>query len=109
MIHVFCGIERWPTFVVVFDGFFYPLRDCFNGIGDVLEEVLVFLGDRIEFCQIQLNYVDWTLQDAKRKIEILGSRGIPVMVMEPLRGEKLTDLGEEKETGDGSLSPATAL
>ena len=31
------------------------------------------------------------------------------MVMEPLRGEKLTDLGEEKETGDGSLSPATAL
>ena len=50
-----------------------------------LEEVLDFLGDRIEFCQIQLNYVDWTLQDAKRKIEILGSRGIPVMVMEPLR------------------------
>ncbi|MCR5604939.1 MAG: aldo/keto reductase [Lachnospiraceae bacterium] len=60
-----------------------------------LEEVLDFLGDRIEFCQIQLNYVDWTLQDAKRKIEILGSRGIPVMVMEPLRGGKLTDLGKE--------------
>ncbi len=39
--------------------------------------------------------MDWTLQDAKKKIEILGSRGIPVMVMEPLRGGKLTDLGEE--------------
>ena len=60
-----------------------------------LEEVLDFLGDRTEFCQIQLNYVDWTLQDAKRKIEILGSRGIPVLVMEPLRGGRLTDLGEE--------------
>lgn len=75
-----------------------------------LEEVLDFLGDRIEFCQIQLNYVDWTLQDAKRKIEILGSRGIPVMVMEPLRGGKLTDLGEENNArlkaarGDESIA-----
>ena len=60
-----------------------------------LEEILDFLGDRIEFCQIQLNYLDWTLQDAKRKVELLGSRGIPVMVMEPVRGGKLTDLGEE--------------
>ena len=32
-----------------------------------LEEILDLLGDRIEFCQIQLNYVDWTLQDAKER------------------------------------------
>ena len=31
-----------------------------------LEEILDFLGDRVEFCQIQLNYLDWTLQDAKK-------------------------------------------
>ena len=75
-----------------------------------LEEILDLLGDRIEFCQIQLNYVDWTLQDAKRKIELLGSRGIPVMVMEPLRGGKLADLGEKnnarlkKERPDESIA-----
>ena len=62
---------------------------------DNLEEILDFLGDRIEFCQIQLNYVDWTLQDAEGKVRLLASRGIPVVVMEPLRGGKLTDLGDE--------------
>lgn len=43
-------------------------------------------GDEMEFCQIQLNYLDWTLQNAKAKYELLTSRGIPVWVMEPLRG-----------------------
>ena len=38
--------------------------------------------------------MDWTLQDAKSKVELLGSRGIPVIVMEPVRGGKLADLGE---------------
>ena len=46
-------------------------------------------GKEMEFCQIQLNYLDWTLQEAKRKCEILAARGIPVWVMEPLRGGKL--------------------
>ena len=45
----------------------------------------------MEFCQIQLNYLDWTLQDAKGKYELLTSRGIPVWVMEPVRGGKLAN------------------
>lgn len=63
-----------------------------------LEGILDFLeskGMKPDFCQIQLNYMDWTLQDAKAKVELLGSRGIPVMVMEPVRGGKLADVGEE--------------
>ncbi|MDR2792156.1 MAG: aldo/keto reductase [Treponema sp.] len=47
-----------------------------------------------EFAQIQLNYLDWTLQDAKRKYEYLASRAIPVWVMEPCRGGKLANLDE---------------
>ena len=74
-----------------------------------LEEILDFFGDRIEFCQIQLNYVDWTLQDAKKKIELLGSRGIPVMVMEPVRGGKLTDLGEENNAKLKGLRPGESI
>ena len=74
-----------------------------------LEEILDFFGDRIEFCQIQLNYVDWTLQDAKKKIELLGSRGIPVMVMEPVRGGKLTDLGEENNARLKGLRPGESI
>ena len=46
----------------------------------------------MEFCQIQLNYLDWTLQDAKAKYEMLTERGIPVWVMEPVRGGRLFNL-----------------
>ncbi len=74
-----------------------------------LEGILDYLGDRIEFCQIQLNYMDWTLQDAKDKVELLGSRGIPVMVMEPLRGGKLADLGTENNRRLKALRPDESI
>ena len=37
----------------------------------------------MDFAQIQLNYLDWEMQDAKGQYEILESRGIPCIVMEP--------------------------
>ena len=37
----------------------------------------------MEFCQIQLNYLDWSFQDAKSKVELLKTYNIPVWVMEP--------------------------
>ncbi len=60
-------------------------------------------GKCIEFCQIQLNYLDWNLQKAKEKVRILTERGIPVWVMEPLRGGLLA-----KPFGDASSSEMTA-
>jgi predicted aldo/keto reductase-like oxidoreductase len=57
-----------------------------------LEKFLDACGDDMEFCQIQLNYLDWTLQDAASKYELLAKRGIPVWVMEPVRGGKLAAL-----------------
>jgi predicted aldo/keto reductase-like oxidoreductase len=48
-----------------------------------------------EFVQLQLNYLDWILQDAKRKYETVTSRGIPVIVMEPVRGGRLASLSNE--------------
>ena len=61
---------------------------------DTLKRFLDYAGDSMEFCQIQLNYLDWTLQDAKAKYELLTERSIPVWVMEPLRGGKLASLPE---------------
>lgn len=55
------------------------------------------LGRQMEFCQIQLNYLDWTLQDAKAKVELLNKRNIPIWVMEPLRGGLLAKKGEAAE------------
>ena len=62
-----------------------------------LEEFLDAVGDDMEFCQIQLNYLDWTLQDAKGKYNLLSDRNIPIWVMEPVRGGKLASLAPEQE------------
>ena len=72
---------------------------------DTLEKFLDYCGDRIEFVQIQLNYLDWTLQDAKTKYELLTSRGIPVWVMEPIRGGRLAKLTEEQQAVLKELRP----
>lgn len=59
------------------------------------ETAALFVGNNImEFCQIQLNYLDWTLQDAAAKTALLESMNIPIVVMEPLRGGKLAHLND---------------
>ena len=62
-----------------------------HGRLDLMECFLDACGEDMEFCQIQLNYLDWTLQNAKEKYEMLTNRGIPVWVMEPVRGGKLAN------------------
>ena len=57
-----------------------------HGSRAVMERFLNAYGKDMEFCQIQLNYLDWDFQDAKGKVELLKAWGIPVWVMEPLRG-----------------------
>ncbi len=62
-----------------------------------LETFLDEYGDVMEFCQIQLNYLDWSLQSADRKCALLRERGIPVWVMEPVHGGLLAKLDDETE------------
>ena len=62
-----------------------------HGRLDMMKKFLDAYGEDMEFCQIQLNYLDWTLQDAKEKYELLTSYNIPVWVMEPVRGGKLAN------------------
>lgn len=66
-----------------------------HGRYDTLKRFLDTYGDDLEFCQIQLNYLDWKLQDAKAKVELLNEYEIPIWVMEPLRGGKLALLSDE--------------
>lgn len=66
-----------------------------HGRLDVMKRFLDAYGSEMEFCQIQLNYLDWKLQQAKEKVEMLREYNIPVWVMEPLRGGKLAKLSEE--------------
>ncbi len=65
-----------------------------HGSLDTMKKFLDYCGSDMEFCQIQLNYLDWTLQSAKEKYELLTEHNIPVWVMEPVRGGKLIKLPE---------------
>lgn len=56
-----------------------------------------------DFGQLQINYLDWTNQDAAQQYRILTERNIPIIVMEPLRGGRLCSLGDE---GDAILRAA---
>ena len=47
-----------------------------------------------EFVQIQLNYLDWKLQDAKGKVEAIAKHGLKIVVMESIRGGRLANLPE---------------
>lgn len=50
-----------------------------------------------DFAQIQMNYLDWENQNAKTQYQILTDAGIPVVVMEPVRGGKLANVPAKAE------------
>ncbi len=77
---------------------------CHGGM-DVLRRFLDAYGKDMEFCQLQLNYLDWTFQNGREKVELLKERNIPVWVMEPLRGGSLAGLAPADEAALKALRP----
>lgn len=67
----------------------------FHGTIDDLKAIVA--AHHWDFAQIQMNYLDWKNQDAKTQYEILTQAGIPVIVMEPVRGGKLADVPKRVE------------
>lgn len=67
----------------------------FHGSIEALKEIIA--AHHWDFAQIQMNYLDWENQDAKTQYELLTDAGIPVVVMEPVRGGKLADVPADVE------------
>lgn len=80
-----------------------------HGSCEVMKRFLDAYGADMEFGQIQMNYLDWTFQDAKAKTELLASYHIPVWVMEPLRGGRLATLSEKYEQILKELRPQETI
>ncbi len=79
----------------------------FSAHGDIacMTRFLEAYGKDMEFCQIELNYFDYRFQDAKGKVDLLKKWGLPVWVMEPVRGGQLATLSDENAAKLKALRP----
>lgn len=80
-----------------------------HGSYDVMKRFLEAYGHEMEFCQIQLNYLDWKFQEADKKMELLKEYHLPVWVMEPLRGGRLASLDQPYEKRLKALRPQESI
>ena len=62
----------------------------FHGSTDIFLEVLNAYD--WDFCQIQYNYMDEHSQAGRRGLEAAQAKGVPVIIMEPLRGGRLVSM-----------------
>jgi len=87
------GIEDWIAQKKA-SGVIRQIGFSFHGSTDGFTKVLDAYD--WDFCQIQYNYLDEHTQAGRAGLEAAAAKGIPVIIMEPLRGGKLVDLLPEK-------------
>ncbi len=80
-----------------------------HGSLETMKRFLDAYGNDMEFCQIQLNWLDWEFQNAKEKVALVASYGIPVWVMEPVRGGSLASLKSAYEEHLRGLRPDATM
>ncbi len=80
-----------------------------HGTVETTKRFLDAYGKHMEFCQIQLNWLDWKMQNAKGKVELLQEYGLPIWVMEPVRGGKLAAIAPEYEAQLKAVRPDASV
>ena len=82
----------------------------FHGSPEYLEKVLD-AHPEVEFVQIQLNYLDWEnpVVRSGQLYEILLRRGIPMVIMEPVKGGTLAKLTPELEAKFRAARPEASI
>jgi len=96
------GVLEWMDELVA-QGKVRRLGFSFHDAYEVFEQIL--LARDWDMCQIQLNYMDTEHQAGLKGLELARSRGIPVMVMEPVKGSSLAVLPEETTVPLRALDP----
>ena len=83
------GIEDWIAARKA-DGSIRQIGFSYHGDTDMFLKILNAYD--WDFCQVQYNYLDENSQAGRRGVEAAAEKGIPVIIMEPLRGGKLVNL-----------------
>ena len=74
---------------------------------ETFREILTYR--KWDFCQIQYNYLDTDKNPGARGYELAVELGVPIAVMEPIRGGSLIQLSEEIRAAFSELAPTRSL
>ena len=58
-----------------------------------------------DFCQIQYNYIDTQIQAGDKGYELAAKMGVPMVIMEPVKGGRLANLPEEAKEALNEADP----
>lgn len=90
---VFDQLGMWDFVAQMKDeGLIHHIGFSHHGTPEELDAILA-AHPSVEFVQLQVNYLDWEnpINQSRACLEVAASRGVPVVVMEPLRGGLLAD------------------
>lgn len=100
LMHMFTDYSEWEHLLTIgitdwiakhkADGSVRNIGFSYHGDTDMFLKILNAYD--WDFCQIQYNYLDEHSQAGRRGLEAAEAKGIPVIIMEPLRGGKLVNL-----------------
>ena len=79
------------------EGLIHRMGFSFHDHPDVLDEIVK--NYQWDFGMIQLNYLDWEINNAKRLYETLAEHKIPILIMEPVKGGTLSNKLNDKVLG----------
>jgi len=71
-------------------GKIHHLGFSFHDEFDVFEKIINYYD--WDFCQIQYNYIDQDIQAGNKGYDLANSKGIPMVIMEPVKGGSLSNL-----------------
>lgn len=79
----------------------------FHDTPEVLDEILNSY--TWDLCQLQLNFFDWEYQRAEEQYKVCKKHGVQVVVMEPVRGGALADLGDKANAFLKAVNPDKSI